>query len=73
MFLNYDTCRCHDETCPDRKNCLRYLVRRTGGERTPHSDSLRPANQDEPCDSFIAFKSDGGIEQKEGKNGLDTH
>lgn len=40
-----DVCRCHDSGCGERDQCLRYLRRDTGGERTPHSPSLFPYDQ----------------------------
>lgn len=36
-----DICRCHDNECPQRSDCLRYLQRNEGGERTPNALTLR--------------------------------
>lgn len=35
-----EICRCHDSRCLERKRCLRWLERESGGPRTPHSYSL---------------------------------
>lgn len=35
-----DVCRCHDDACPERENCLRWLQRDTGTENTPHAATL---------------------------------
>lgn len=37
-----DECRCHDEVCPDKRGCMRWIERERGGPRTPHSWSLYP-------------------------------
>lgn len=54
-----DICRCHDNGCPERNLCLRWMQRETGGPRTPHSHSLyqgdsgwepeRSGPRNEPC------------------------
>jgi hypothetical protein len=36
-----DVCRCHDKTCPERKSCLRFLQRNSGGEYVVHADTMR--------------------------------
>jgi hypothetical protein len=40
--LPNDVCRCLDEGCSVKNQCLRYLQRDTGGERTPYCPSLFP-------------------------------
>ena len=46
-----DVCRCHDDACPERETCLRFLQREIGGIRVVHSATLR--QKDEPCQSKI--------------------
>lgn len=42
MTLLNDICRCHDSGCPERETCARWTERDSGGERTPHAQSLFP-------------------------------
>lgn len=53
--LPHDYCRCHDSMCADRAECARYVLRRVGGDRTPHSDTLWNKGEDE-CGSFILYE-----------------
>jgi len=41
MRLANDICRCHDEQCELNSTCLRFLQRKTCGDRTPHVMSHR--------------------------------
>ena len=41
-ILPNDVCRCHDDGCSEREQCLRYLQRNNVGERTPYCPSLFP-------------------------------
>lgn len=43
--LPFDYCRCHDSSCPVKEQCLRWLERETGNERTPHAMSLRSVDE----------------------------
>jgi hypothetical protein len=58
--ITNDTCRCHDSGCPERERCLRWILRDTGYEQTPHAGSLYPYDQPrgEECPSMIA---EGGV------------
>jgi hypothetical protein len=49
MRLPYDICRCHDEDCPQREDCLRWLDRKKSGARTSHVDTMRPWRIGEKC------------------------
>jgi len=40
MSLSNDICRCLDSTCPLRNECLRWLERDTGDERTPRAATM---------------------------------
>jgi hypothetical protein len=40
--LPNDYCRCLDETCPDKKVCLRYLFKDVGHGFVPMQATLRP-------------------------------
>lgn len=51
-FIANDICRCCDTRCPVRHECLRYLLRDNGGERTPVAASLMNAAGD-TCNSLI--------------------
>ena len=35
-----DVCRCNDDRCPWRMDCLRWLERGVGGWRTPHVETF---------------------------------
>lgn len=49
-----DICRCHDEHCPEREGCLRFLQRNVGGVHVVQASTLRI--QDEVCDFKIDTK-----------------
>ena len=36
-----DRARCHDDQCPSREMCQRWIQRDRGGPRTPHVTSMR--------------------------------
>lgn len=36
-----DVCRCHDDGCPEREECKRYLQRNNGGVHVVHAATLR--------------------------------
>jgi hypothetical protein len=50
-----DYCRCHDDTCPKKDTCQRFIYRHQVGERTLNSDSLwdKDANK---CRYYIEEK-----------------
>jgi hypothetical protein len=56
--LANDICRCHDEGCDDRRKCARYMLRNTGGPRTPNASTLFPVEclLDEPCPEMIPYE-----------------
>lgn len=39
--LPRDFCRCHDNDCPDKRNCLRFLHRDDSDLQTPHVETFR--------------------------------
>lgn len=41
--ISDDICRCHDHRCHLSGVCSRYLMREVGGDRTPHTMSMRDA------------------------------
>jgi hypothetical protein len=56
-FLANDICRCHDEQCAIRQQCLRWILRTTGGPRTPHADTLHDG-EEPTCGHFIEDDTD---------------
>lgn len=54
--LPADYARCHDETCPDRERCLRWLGRNDEHPRVVHVASLNPVGVF-PCDDMITKES----------------
>jgi hypothetical protein len=44
--VKYDTCRCHDDGCPERTWCGRWIHRDTKDPRAVHSWSLRAITYD---------------------------
>lgn len=36
-----DITRCHDDSCPSREICSRWVYRDDGGPRTPHVATMR--------------------------------
>lgn len=51
--LPNDICRCHDNACPQREECLRWLCREQCEGRTPHVNTMRTRDQPEHCDMFL--------------------
>lgn len=51
MTLPFDVCRCQDDACPRRDECLRWMERMKGGPRTPYRSDFR--NDDGGCDAFV--------------------
>lgn len=47
-----DICRCMDESCPEKQDCLRYICRNSGGDYAVYAESLKEA--DGTCLSKIA-------------------
>jgi hypothetical protein len=45
--LHWDVCRCHDDRCPARAQCRRYLDRDYAGPQTPHAMTHRDPGCDE--------------------------
>ena len=54
MRLPDDVCRCHDNSCYRRRNCLRWIERNNGGERTPRAETMFPYGDQlwEKCEYF---------------------
>jgi hypothetical protein len=50
MALPRDVARCHDQTCPERRDCLRWLDRHIDGDAV-HVQSLRESEQN--CSELI--------------------
>ena len=50
-MLSHDICRCHDDGCPEKDTCARYVFRNEGQKHTPHMVSLFPYDLplSEPC------------------------
>ena len=59
-MLKGDICRCHDDGCPEKDSCARYVFRNTGHDQTPHAASLFPYDQPlgEPCPYRIEIEKD---------------
>lgn len=49
--LPYDWCRCHDDECPKRETCLRWIDRMSGDPRTVHATTKREDSGE--CFSFV--------------------
>lgn len=52
--LANDVCRCDNEKCRVRYECLRFTMRVTGGDRTPHA-ILKSAGADIDCEHKIGI------------------
>ena len=57
-----DISRCHDDSCPERETCKRWVFRDTGHDRTPHTTTLM---QNGVCDEKIFFYA-GSVPPKKG-------
>lgn len=44
MILPYDMARCHNNLCPERLNCLRWIERKTDDPRVHHVESACAPN-----------------------------
>lgn len=53
-FLPFDWCRCDNEKCSFKDNCLRYLTKDMTGPRTAFFIWDNEPD-DYKCDSFIAY------------------
>ncbi len=54
--LGHDLMRCRDPTCPQRRDCARWLDRFTDAHGVTHAPSLyqfNPSDADEPCIAFV--------------------
>ena len=56
MTLPADYARCHDDKCPDRERCLRWLGRDDDHPRTVHVVTLNPLGS-VPCSELITKES----------------
>jgi len=53
-FLGNAYCRCHDDSCKDSRDCLRWINRNLGqGWYIPHCESLN-SNKDKECEFKIS-------------------
>jgi hypothetical protein len=61
MTLPDDYCRCHDDKCPERGDCMRWLERGRGSypnAKLVHASSLRLfLDQNGKCQSRIPVES----------------
>jgi hypothetical protein len=54
--LGHDLMRCHDPTCPQRRDCTRWLGRFTDAQGVSYAPSLYQFNRadaNEPCIAFV--------------------
>ncbi len=49
--MHPDSCRCHDDRCPERMDCRRYLDRGYAGPQTPHAMTHR-----DPAEDFCGWR-----------------
>lgn len=59
--LPADYTRCHDDGCPERRTCRRWLARNTLDPDTPHAESLHPSGGPdylEECGERISLLED---------------
>jgi hypothetical protein len=57
--ISNDMCRCHDDSCPEKEQCLRWL-RREDPDRCPHVATLRPfhVSSDDECPAMMPYGGD---------------
>ena len=59
--MNDDTCRCHDNSCPARQSCARWLHRNEGGPGASHIETMR-----DDCKHYMPELADHPKEGVEG-------
>lgn len=58
MTLLNDVTRCQGRDCGLRETCARYVLRSTGGERTPQTERVCGLNGSRIVDGFIEIEKE---------------